>query len=59
MRQKSHQRDKHLDSVPYKILGTINKMDRRGIQTDGPKDKEINDYAQSLTLEGGHIQTIY
>ena len=46
--QKSHQRDKHLGSPPCKILGTIPKMDKGRTQTNGPKDKKVDDYALLL-----------
>ena len=46
--QKSHQKDKHQGSTSYKILWTILKMDKGGTQRNGPKDKEIDDYAQDL-----------
>ena len=36
-----------MGSPPYKVLGTILKMDKRGTQTNGPDDKKINDGAQS------------
>ena len=50
--QKSHQRNTHLSGLSDKILGTIVKIDKGGTQTDPPKDKKIDDYAQSLTSEG-------
>ena len=33
-------------------------MSKGGTQTNGQKDKEINDYALGLTLEGWHRHTI-
>ena len=33
------------------ILMTFLKMDKEGIQINGPKNKEINNDAQGLTLE--------
>ena len=47
--QTSHQRDKHLGSRPCKILRTILKMKKGRIQTNRPKDKKVDDYAQGLT----------
>ena len=55
--QKSHQRDKHQgSSLKY---STILKMDKGGTQTNGPKDKEIDDYAPGLTPERWHRQMIF
>ena len=45
LQQKSHQRNKHLDCSPCKILRTILKMDKERNQTNG-----LND-AQGLTSE--------
>ena len=49
--RKSHQRDKHLDSFPCKILPTIPKMDEGRTQINGPKDKKIDDYKKGFTSE--------
>ena len=45
----SHRSEEHLGSPSYKILKTIVKMDEEGTQTNGPKDKKTNDYAQGIT----------
>ena len=51
LEQKSHQRNKHLSSLPCKILLTILKMVKGGTQTNWPKNKQIDDGVQLLTLE--------
>ena len=33
LKQKSHQSNKHMDSAPCKILGTIFEIDQEGTQT--------------------------
>ena len=43
-------------SSPYKIVWTILNMDKRGTQTNGPKNKETDDDAQSLTSERWYRQ---
>ena len=45
------ERDEHLGSSPCKVLLTILKMDKGRSQINGPKDKEIDNYAQGLTFE--------
>ena len=54
--QKSHQRNKHLDSPYCNILWIILKIDERGSQTNGPNDKEIDYDVQSVTPKRGHRQ---
>ena len=54
LQQKSHQRNRHLDSTPFKILRTILKKDPRGTLTNGSKDKEINDSEQGFMTERWH-----
>ena len=54
LKQKSHQSDKHLGSPHCKIFRTIFKTDKGGIQTNGPKDKKVDDYEQSFTSERWH-----
>ena len=49
--EKSRHKDKHLGSPPCEILGIIYKMDLGGIQTNGPKDKEINVNEEGFTHE--------
>ena len=41
-KQKSHQRDKHLISTPWKILRIILKMTKRWTQSKGPEDKKVD-----------------
>ena len=48
LQQKSHQRSKHLGSFPYKILGAILKIDKKGTQTNGPEDKKFMTMHQAL-----------
>ena len=48
---KSHQRDKHPDSLPCNILRTILKMERVRAQTNETKDKEIDNYAPGFIAE--------
>ncbi len=48
LKLKSHQKDKHLGSLPCKILGTILKTYERGTQTKCPEDKKVDD-AQGFT----------
>ena len=50
----SHQRDKHLDSLPCKILSTILKMDNGATKTNGPKDKKIDEYVQGFISKRWH-----
>ena len=46
LKQKSHQSNKHMDSAPCKILGTIFEIDQEGTQTYWLKDEKIDDDAQ-------------
>ena len=41
--QKSHQRDKHMGSLPCKIIGIILTVDKGSTQTNGLKDKKVDD----------------
>ena len=43
--QKPHQRDKHLDCYPCKILGTILKVDKGRTSTNGLENRKTNDDA--------------
>ena len=43
--QESNQRDKQFGCPPWKIVGTILKMDNGGSQTNGQEDKKTNDDA--------------
>ena len=53
--QKSYQRNKHLCSPPCKILcAPFFKKDKKGTQSNRPKDQETEDDTQSLTLERWH-----
>ena len=54
IRNEKKVRDNHLWSPPSKILWTILKVDREGTQTNGPKNKKMNDDVQSLTPERWH-----
>ena len=42
-----------------KILGTILKIDKGGTQTNGPKDQEIDNYAQDFIFLRSHRQTVW
>ena len=55
---KSHQRNEHLGSPSYKILGTILKIDKEGTQTNGPGNKKVDDYAQGLTSKRSYRRTV-
>ena len=57
-----HQRNKYLSSPSCKILRTILKINKRGTQVNGPKDKKGNDDAQrtirlDMTGWGRHTGT--
>ena len=41
------------------ILWALSKMDLWGTQAYGPKNKEINDDAQGVTIEGRYWQILY
>ena len=41
--------NKHVNSLPWKILGTILKLEKGGTQTYEPKKEEIDDYGQCFT----------
>ena len=57
--QKSHQRDKHQDSPPCKILRTILNMDKGRTQTNGPKKKNVNNNAQGDLHLRDDIECMY
>ena len=46
LQQKFHQENEHLGRPPCKILKTILKRNKGGTQTNGPKDKDIDEDAQ-------------
>ena len=56
---QSYQRNKHLGSASCKILWTILKMDKEGSQTDGLKDKEIDDGYKALLHLRDDIDKLY
>ena len=49
LQQESHQRNKYIASTPGKILESILKMYQEGIHSKRPKNKEIVNYAKSVT----------
>ena len=51
LQQIPHQRNKHLDSIPCKILGTILKMDKGITQTNGQVNKKVDNDEQGFTSE--------
>ena len=51
LQQKSHQREKHSNCLPCKILGTILEMDEGKTSTNRLEDKKTIDDAQGLTPE--------
>ena len=55
IQQKSHQRNKYLDSLFCNILWTIFQIDKEGTQINGTKDKEIDDNAHRRW----HKQTVW
>ena len=57
-RQKSNQMNKYQCSLSSTILWTLPKMDKVGTQRDGPRNKEIDDDEQGLTLDGWYKQTV-
>ena len=46
--QKSLQKNKHFGSPSCKILVTIPITNKGGTQTNGPKDKKVEDYSQGF-----------
>ena len=54
MQQKSRQINKHLASPPSKIRKTIIKIDKRGIEINGQKEKKTDEDLQGLTSERWH-----
>ena len=59
LQQKSQQRNKYLECPLNKILEIMLKMDKRGTQRNGPKNKENDKYAQVFTLEMIWVDYIY
>ena len=53
--QKFYQKNKYLSSVSCKIIWKILKMDKGETQKKGPKNKEIDVYAQDKQL---NVKTI-
>ena len=56
--QKFHQRNKYMGCHPFKIVGTILKMNKGVIETNGPNDNKIDAYEQGLTSERWHRQIV-
>ena len=48
LKQKSHERNKHMGSHLYEILGTIVNIAKGGIQTNRPQNKEIDNDVQGF-----------
>ena len=51
--------DKHMNSLLYKILMNILKMDKGGTQINGPNDKKVDDSAQKALYPSDHIDRLY
>ena len=47
LQQRFHQRTKNLGFIPYKMIGTIFKVDRRRTSTNEPKNKKTNNDAST------------
>ena len=49
---KNFIKDKHLGCLPFKILGTILKMEKWKTRKNGTEEKKITEDAQGLISEG-------